>query len=83
MEAVAKVTSKGQITLPKRVREELGVVEGDKVRFIVERKGVRVLPVRSGSRFEEFRGIGTPGLPKGKDAILRYFREMRGHDDLD
>lgn len=31
---IAKVTSKGQITLPADVRKELGVVEGDKILFI-------------------------------------------------
>ena len=83
MNKLAKVTSKGQITLPKEVREALGVHAGDKVLFIRDRKGMRVVPARTGSRFEEFRGIGTPGLPNGKEAIIRYFRELRGHDDLD
>ena len=31
---IAKLTSKGQITIPKAVREELGVVTGDKLIFI-------------------------------------------------
>jgi AbrB family looped-hinge helix DNA binding protein len=30
---VATVTSKGQITLPKRIRERLGVKPGDRVSF--------------------------------------------------
>jgi len=83
MESVAKVTSKGQITLPKIVREELGISAGDNVRFVSDRRGMRVIPVHRGSRFEEFRGIGNPGMPGGKDAIVRYFRELRGHDDID
>ena len=32
----ATVTSKGQVTLPKEVRERLRIGEGDKVRFTVE-----------------------------------------------
>ena len=32
--ATAKLTSKGQITLPKSVRDKLGVGSGDKVEFI-------------------------------------------------
>ncbi len=32
--ASAKLTSKGQITLPKIVRDKLGVGSGDKVEFI-------------------------------------------------
>lgn len=35
---LAKVTSKGQITIPKQVREKLKLKEGDKL-FFVEEKG--------------------------------------------
>ena len=34
MDAAAKVTSKGQVTLPKTVREALGIESGDEVVFI-------------------------------------------------
>jgi len=36
METVAKITSKGQITIPKVVRDALGVHEGDSLIFRVE-----------------------------------------------
>jgi len=36
VEAAAKVTSKGQVTVPKAVREALGIREGDEVVFRVE-----------------------------------------------
>lgn len=36
MDAAARVTSKGQITIPKEVREALGIVEGDEVVFRLE-----------------------------------------------
>lgn len=35
---LAKLTSKGQITVPKEIREKLRLKEGDKV-FFVEEKG--------------------------------------------
>ena len=38
--ATATVTSKGQITIPREVREALGVSTGDRVEFIAEEKGV-------------------------------------------
>ena len=39
---VAKLTSKGQITLPKDVREALKVSEGDKVIFVPNEYGFTV-----------------------------------------
>lgn len=39
----AKVMAKGQITIPKDVREALGVSNGDRVTFIVEGNTVRLI----------------------------------------
>src|SRR5438093_433928 len=45
----ATLTSKGQLTLPAPVREAMGVVPGDKVRFAPsEGEGFLVTPVRRG-----------------------------------
>ncbi len=35
----AKVTSKGQVTLPKLIRERLGIQTGSRIRFIVDSDG--------------------------------------------
>lgn len=40
----ATVTSKGQVTLPKKIREELGLEAGKKLSFILRGKEVVVLP---------------------------------------
>ena len=40
------VTKKGQTTLPKPVRETLGVGAGDRVRYVILEGEVRILPVR-------------------------------------
>jgi AbrB family looped-hinge helix DNA binding protein len=42
--AAATVTSKGQITLPKTVRERLGIGAGDRVEFIESGRGFLVVP---------------------------------------
>ncbi len=39
----AKVMAKGQITIPKDIREILGVASGDRITFIVERGSVRMV----------------------------------------
>ena len=55
------LTSKGQTTLPKAVREHLGVSPGDRVRYIISGREVRILPVRPLSRlFGTLRHKGPP-----------------------
>jgi len=44
----AKITSKGQITLPKEVRERLNVDSGDNVIFFVNNRGEIVVDGVSG-----------------------------------
>ena len=39
----AKVMAKGQVTIPKDVREALGVASGDRISFIVEGNSVRIV----------------------------------------
>lgn len=39
----AKVMAKGQITIPKDIREILGVSNGDRVTFVVENGNVRLV----------------------------------------
>jgi AbrB family looped-hinge helix DNA binding protein len=74
----ARITSKGQITVPREVRRVLGVRAGDRLLFETDGKGVRVRPVRNKSAFSKYRGIGNPGIRPGKKNIRRWLREMRG-----
>ena len=39
----ARVMSKGQVTIPKNIREVLGIEPGDRVTFMVEGNTVRIL----------------------------------------
>lgn len=78
MQKQARITSKGQITVPRDIRRALGVRPGDRLLFEVEGGGVRVRPVRSVDPFKKYQGIGNPGIPSGRKAILRYTRNMRG-----
>ena len=78
MQRQAKITSKGQITLPLEVRRLLGVRPGDRVLFESNKGGVRVRPVRAESPFEKYRGIGNPGMGSGREAVVRWVRNLRG-----
>lgn len=77
----AKLTSKGQITVPRDIRRRLGVRAGDKLEFEEKGEVVQVKAVRDGSVFEKYRGIGTPGIGSGRKAIQKWIKEIRGHED--
>jgi|SRR5579863_5780865 len=80
----AKITSKGQITIPVEVRRSLRVKAGDKLRFEQRNGSFQIVAEPSANPFEKWRGIGGfPGMGKGREAVASYFRRMRGHDDLD
>lgn len=51
----ARITSKGQITIPREVRDRLGIEPGDALEFRFEGKRLEVRPVRR-RRLSEFRG---------------------------
>ena len=44
--AAVSVTSKGQVTIPKRVRQALGITPGSKVEFDLDRGGARLKLVK-------------------------------------
>lgn len=70
------VTAKGQVTIPKAVREFLGITPGSKVDFHRAADGSVVLTradrKKPASRFEQLRGHAGKGL--GTDAIMALTR---------
>ena len=55
--AAATLTSKGQITIPKDVRERLGLRPGDEIDFVEDKAGFRVRKRILTSPFKEYRGF--------------------------
>ncbi len=70
------VTAKGQVTIPKPVRDLLGIVPGSKVDFQRAADGsvvlVRADKKRPKSRFASLRGDAGKGI--GTDAIMALTR---------
>ena len=55
----SSITTKGQTTLPKAVRDSLAVKAGDKVRYVIVDQGVLIMPVRPTGRL--FRSMRYDG----------------------
>jgi antitoxin PrlF len=77
MQKQARITSKGQITVPHEIRKLLGVKQGDSLIFESDGARAHVRPLRRTSPFAKYRGIGS-GAPGGRKALLRALRELRG-----
>jgi antitoxin PrlF len=77
MDAAAKITSKGEVTIPKTVRDALGIQAGDDVVFRVE--GNRALLARTPA-FPELAGtVAVPAARRNaaSDDVLRRTRAAR------
>lgn len=73
---MSTVTIKGQVTIPKPVRDRLGVKPGDEVKFELAEDGRVVISKSRGkaarSRFAALRGRAGKGL--GTDQIMALTR---------
>lgn len=58
------LTSKGQVTIPKEIRDQLGLKPGDKVEFTLHSDGILQVVPRRGS-IRDLKGI----LPKPKVSL--------------
>ena len=80
----AKVMAKGQITIPKDVREVLGVTSGDRVTFIVEGNTVRIVNsavyAMQVLQNEMAREAERTGLTADDD-VMTLVKELRNEDD--
>lgn len=76
----ATVTSKGQITIPAEVRKQLGLRDGDRLEFHVERNVTTIRPAARGeSPFRKY--MGALDDERSLEEILRQERIDRGRDD--
>jgi antitoxin PrlF len=74
---VNAVTVKGQVTIPKPIRDALGIHPGSKVEFTINRDGDIVLRKADAghpalSRFDRFVGSAGPGM--STDEIMALLR---------
>ncbi len=73
---MTRVTTKGQVTIPKEIREELGIQPGDEVTFEKTDDGYRIqkkAPTTDDGDdpFEKYRGTATGGTMTERMQRLR------------
>ncbi len=80
----AKVMAKGQITIPKDVREILGISNGDRVTFVVENGNVRLInsavyamQILQSKMVDEAEASGLTS----DDAVMDLVKEIRAESE--
>jgi len=68
--AEATITSKGQVTIPKTVRDKLELEAGDRIEFVSTEQGFLVIPAKRDLR-------ALRGLFKGRRAKPATIAEMK------
>jgi len=70
-----KVTSKGQVTIPKKLREEMGLKPGDYLEIKEEVEGYVINKKINKEKIEKY--VGILNKEKNSDDVVK---ELRGHD---
>lgn len=70
----AKITAKGQITLPKKIREKLGVAEGERVYFVEKNGRMIIKKAVPKSPFDPWVGFLKAQKGQKSDAIVEALR---------
>ena len=76
----ATITSKGQVTIPKPVRDALGLEAGDRIEFVSTDQGYLVVPAKRD--LKSLRGLfkGRRAKPASLQEIKAAIAEMGSAD---
>ena len=69
--ATSKVTTKGQIVIPKKIREKYGIDPSTSIRWIEKKEGILMVPD------SEDPIIAARGMLKGSSVLKIYLQEKK------
>ncbi len=72
--ATARLTRKGQVTIPKEVRDRLGLRPGDEVAFVEDQESVRLEKRPGASPFAKYRGYLKHLAGQDPDQLVEQMR---------
>ena len=67
----SKVTTKGQIVIPKRIREKYGIHASTSIRWIEKKEGILMVPD------SEDPIVAARGMLKGSSILKAYLKEKK------
>lgn len=73
----SKVTTKGQIVIPKRIREKYGIYPSTSIRWIEKKEGILMVPDA------EDPIIAARGMLKGSGVLKAYLKEKEEERKLE
>lgn len=85
-----KMTRKGQITIPKEIREKLNVGEGDQFKFLISGNNIKIEPVKKKLLSNAVGRVVTNDpidFKKMRETVQEqtskkiFYDEIGGHDD--
>lgn len=80
----AKVMAKGQVTIPKDVRDVLGVASGDRVTFVVDGNTVRIVNSAVYAMQilqKEMAGEAERAGLTSEDDVMAFVKGLRNEDE--
>ena len=75
--ATSKVTSKGQIVIPKKIREKYGIHTSTSIRWIEKREGILMVPDSEDSI------VAARGMLEGSGVLKAYMQEKEKEKKLE